>query len=319
VDEAPHPYLRWPGNFVRFWLKVARRYDVCHLHWHLFDSAATTRLFFRTRVPKVWTVHNFIPHSPVLRDDLATTHEYLNSVDSAVWHSARSIADARLEFAVAGLSDCWHASDRVIPHMSFNGVWRNELSREAARRAIGIEPEAYVVGHFGPTHTYKGTMKILRLAAESTNDSVRYAVFGLCGDPALGRALVVESEALPNLKLHLAHVGDQDLQAWFNACDILVQPYTRVTTSGTIYFAIAFRRPIIASPMGNIPDVIEHRVRGWLASEPQEIAACLEEAMADSGRAVEMAEKAYRYVSETANVSLVAKAYERTYEDVVKS
>src|SRR5437879_11826921 len=93
VDEAPFPYLRWPGNTVKFMRQFLRHHDLIHLHWSIFDSLTAARLFFSTKTPKIWTVHNIVPHVPLLRDDLLASHAYLEAVVIDTWHQPLSIDD----------------------------------------------------------------------------------------------------------------------------------------------------------------------------------------------------------------------------------
>ena len=314
VDEAPFPYLRWPGNAAKFVSQVLRHHDLIHLHWSIFDSLTAARLFFVTRTPKIWTVHNLVPHVPLLRDDLLASHVYLDGVDVAIWHSERSIEDARRQFRARGLPETWNAVNRVIPLMSFNGIWLDTVSTDEARRRIGIDGGNAVVGHFAPTQAYKGTRRFLEAMNRIARPDVVYCIFGACYDTVLAKEIRDAASANPNLHIHLQAIPDDDLQYWFKACSVVVQPYTEITTSGSIFFPIAFRTPVIASPLGNIPDVIQPRVTGWLADDLESVASCIEEALGDPEAARAIGERAHRFVDETANIGLVTDAHIRAYE-----
>ncbi len=274
---------------MRFAGRLLERPDLCHLHWTVFDVAFAAKAFFALRVPKVWTVHNIVPHAPVLRDDLAMTHFYLDHVDVAVWHSQRNLEEARRRFADRGLRTTWHAEDRIIPCMSFNGAWPDTATEAEARRRVGVDGVGFVVGHFAPTLPYKGTRLFLDAISRTSGRDVAFCIFGECHDPQLAR------------------------DNWFKACNVLVQPYTDVTTSGSIGFALAFRRPVIAPPLGNIPDVIEPGVTGWLARSPEEIVACIEKAMEDPRGTAAMGVRAHEAIDRAANVETVVDAYAAAY------
>ena len=314
VREAPMPYLRWPRNFIRFWMKTMSKHDVWHLHWNVFDSLVMARRFLRKKTPKVWTVHNITPHDPVFKDDLSVTHLYLDSVDVAVWHSQRSIGDAKRAFAVKGLSENWKARDEIIPCMNFNGAFDDTISEREARIRCGIKDDEFVVGHYAPTHPYKGTEDFLRLLNIDTARTVRFCVFGECRDSALKAAIQEAVARRPDTLLHLGFIDNADMQYWFKACDVVVQPYRDITTSGSIYFPIAFGKPVIAPPLGNIPDVIQDRVTGWLASNPEEVWRCIQDAMANRQATVAMGVKAHQFVEDTANIDKIASHYIATYE-----
>jgi beta-1,4-mannosyltransferase len=317
VNEAPMPYLRWPRNYIRFWVKTLGDNDVCHLHWNVFDSLTMAKLFFRKRIPKVWTVHNITPHDPVFKDDLSVTHLYLDRTSVAVWHSQRSISDAKRAFAAKGLPENWQADDVVIPCMNFNGAFEDTISEKEARTRLGIGEEEFVVGHYAPTHPYKGTEDFLKLLSMDTARSVRFCIFGECREPELGAAIREAANHRTDLISHLGFISDADLQYWFKACNVVVQPYRDITTSGSIYFPIAFKKPVIAPPLGNIPDVIQNRITGWLAQSPEEIWSCIQEGMHDPQATREMGVRAYEFVEKTANMDKIASQYIASYERAI--
>ncbi len=242
VREAPFPYLRWPRNFYRFVREVVRGSDMWQLHWNVFDFMAVAKLFLGARPPKTWTVHNLVPHQQHFRDDLAVTALYLDRVDVAVWHSQRSLDDAREALRRRGLPAKWSARDVVIPHMSFNGAFPDEVTGSQARRSLGIPEEAFVVGHYAPTQAYKGTEDFLVAAAKTPQDGMVFCIFGECLDLGLRRKIESAARSNPRLRLSLERLADDQLQYWFKTCDLVVQPYREITTSGSIFFPIAFRR-----------------------------------------------------------------------------
>jgi glycosyltransferase involved in cell wall biosynthesis len=318
VNEAPMPYLRWPRNLIRFWVKTLGDNDVCHLHWNVFDSLTMGRLFFRKRIPKVWTVHNITPHDPVFKEDLSVTHLYLDRTNVAVWHSQRSIADAKRAFAAKGLPESWQAEDVVIPCMNFNGAFEDTVSDEEARTRLGIGEKEFVVGHYAPTHPYKGTEDFLKLLSMDIAHSVRFCIFGECREPDMGAAIRKAALHRTDLISHLGFISNAEMQYWFKACNVVVQPYMDITTSGSIYFPIAFKKPVIAPPLGNIPDVIQNRITGWLAKSPEEVWSCIKEAMADRQATSAIGARAYEFVEETANIDKIASQYIASYEQAIK-
>lgn len=318
VDETPFPYVRWPRNLLRFLIELTREHGACQMHWSVFDSRAVMRLFFRLGLPKVWTVHNLVPHEPLFKDDLAVSSLYLRNVDVAVWHSPRSIEDAKKAFAARGLPVEWSAEDVVIPLMSFNDSFPDRVSGEEARRRLGLAESEFVVGHFGPTALYKGTDVFLELPPVARGEDLTFLIFGACHDPRLAERIKAAARANPRLKVHLDPIPDEELQYWFRACDLVVQPYTDITTSGSIMFPIAFSKPVVASPLGNIPDVIQPGKTGWLAATAPEIYRSIQQAKASPEAARAMGRRAHAFVDETAGLDRVADAYLQIYERLAR-
>ena len=317
VIESRYPSFRWPRNLLKFSLQLLKSPDLCHVHWYLSDSLYLTRKLFSRDLAKVWTVHNIVPHAPVFRDDLLVTRLYLDSVDIAVWHSSRSIEDARGRFAARGLPTTWRAENRVIPCMNYNGVWPDTVSDAEARERLGIEGSAFVVGHFAPIYPYKGTATFLDAIRRVRRKDVLFCIFGETKDPALESLMREAAASLPNLRLHLRYIPDEELQYWFKACNVVVQPFTNLTTSAAIYFPIAFKRPVIATPLGNIPDIVRHGETGWIARDAHEVAAAIEEAARKPEVARSMGENAYEWVARFADIATVAEKHVEAYERAI--
>ena len=317
VESAPPPYLRWPRNILRVRRSLARKPDVLQMHWHVSDNEWVTRWLLSRRLPKVWTVHNVLPHDRMFRDDVAVTLRYLQSVDIAVWHSVRSLEDFRNQLASRGLDSDWSAEDLVIPHISFNGLWDSSALEGVAKRRLGLPTDAFVVGHFGPRASYKGTNKVLDAIDSDRSQETYWLIFGECEDPSLRLRLERSSQDHERLRIFPHRLLDHELPIWFSACNLIVQPYRQVTTSGTIYFAAAFRKPVVAPPFGNIPDVVRPGETGWLANEVPEVLESIGEARKSVDRTRAMGDAFHRLVDEQSRPDRVAGAYVAAYERAI--
>lgn len=315
VVETPPPWIRWPGNALRFATALARRPDVLQMHWDTFDSRLVMRAVLGLGMPKVWTVHTITQNAPASMGGLDVTARYLGRVDVAVWHSARTIEETRRRLAAAGLPTSWRARDVVIPHMSFNGFFPDEATPEASRAALGLPPDAFVVGHFSPS-VRKGTRRFLEIVTAMPAAEATFLVFGRCEDPVLSEEIVRCTRDHPNVRARIDWIPKEGLQTWFKACDVVVEPYLDCVTSSTVQCAMAFRRPSIAPPLGNLPDLVVPRETGWLATTLDEIVEAVREARASPSATREMGERAYARADALASLDKVGDAYARVYTEL---
>jgi len=72
----------------------------------------------------------------------------------------------------------------------------------------------------------------------------------------------------------------------FAAADVVVLPYRRASASGVLLLAYAFARPVIAYPVGGLPEALVDGTTGWLCARPDPAAlrAALEDARAAGPR-----------------------------------
>jgi glycosyltransferase involved in cell wall biosynthesis len=64
--------------------------------------------------------------------------------------------------------------------------------------------------------------------------------------------------------MHNRYIPDSEVPIFFRRASIVVLPYIEATQSGIIPIAYAFGKPVIASRVGDIPDVIESEKTGIL-------------------------------------------------------
>ncbi len=74
------------------------------------------------------------------------------------------------------------------------------------------------------------------------------------------------------------YVGNEEVQPYFAASDIVVLPYNSATQSGIVQIAIAFHRPMIVTDVGGLAETVSEGRTGFVvrAGDPAAIAERLE-------------------------------------------
>lgn len=60
------------------------------------------------------------------------------------------------------------------------------------------------------------------------------------------------------------YIPNEEVGDYFHAADLVVQPYTSATGSGVVQTAFGFGKPVLATRVGCLPEVIEHGKTGLL-------------------------------------------------------
>jgi glycosyltransferase involved in cell wall biosynthesis len=183
--------------------------------------------------------------------------------------------------------------DRVV--RSFLGVDREPLTsdgdRAAARSRLGMEHDEEVVLCFGQIKRNKGLGDLLRAFASVAAARPKARLW------VVGRPWKVDTSAFLDLaeELGLADrvvfrfdwVNKEDVADWFRAADVAVLSYTHLYQSAVAGKACAHGLPLVATTVGNLPELVEDGVSGWLVppSDHPALARALGEALADPEQA----------------------------------
>lgn len=136
---------------------------------------------------------------------------------------------------------------------------------------------------YGRMEAYKGLPILLQacriLDAQSCDYHLTLAGMG----PELS-ALQQDFRALRSCTVRNDFISREDSIQLFRECDFALAPYTGASQSGVIAAAFANGRPVIASDVGGLPDVVQDRRNGFLvpAGNPQALADAIHEGLKGS-------------------------------------
>jgi starch synthase len=154
----------------------------------------------------------------------------------------------------------------IVPHVNYS-LWAGAATPPPA------EPPLNVL-FFGRILPYKG-LDVLLNAFQSL-------------DPARFRLIIAgEGEippiTAPNIEVDNRFVTDDRLPAYFQRAHVVALPYHAASQSGVAQMAFAFGRPVVATQVGALPDIVHHEQNGLLVPPgyPTALAAALQR-MADS-------------------------------------
>lgn len=95
------------------------------------------------------------------------------------------------------------------------------------------------------------------------------------------------AKGLGNVRLDFRFIPDDEIATWFAAADVVLAPYRIEAQSGVALTAFHFARPVIASNVGGLPEIIEEGANGMLVppDDPHALAAAIDAFFARSDRA----------------------------------
>ena len=266
-------------------------------------------LTLRRRVPVVLTVHDHLPHSGVF-----TTDSWRWSIVQWLrWKADRVIVHGpRMRTELAELSGA-RAAGRidVIPH---GILGRTSIDGDGSR----YEPATFLF--FGRIETYKGLRYLLDAcdALRSRGHVIRLVVAGTGGDLERHRSRVA---AAAWIELIDRYISAAEVPGLFRRAMAVVLPYTDATQSGVAAMAFAFSRPVVATGVGDVPDVVIDGRTGLLVPprDSKALADAMERLLVDRALRDSLAKGASRFAKENLSWPRIADATCDTYQRALSS
>lgn len=159
---------------------------------------------------------------------------------------------------------------RILPlfHPLYDGFpGEPALTRQDARKRLGLPIEGPVLLFFGLIRPYKGLDVLLSALSdlEMRVGSFTCVVAGeFYGDRSRYEAPLREWEAKGRLKLFDSFIPNEDVQLFFTAADAVVLPYRHATQSGVVPLALQWGRAVVSTEVGGLPEAVLNEVSGIL-------------------------------------------------------
>lgn len=200
--------------------------------------------------------------------------------DLLVVHSAQSVEEVRERFGERGVA---RTLKLFLPVLA---IGREIPERDEAKQRLGLDSRSVVL-FFGQVRPFKG----LDIAIRAWKFVKTDAVLLIAGEVWFGeeetyRRLVREEGVESRVRFDLRFVPDAEVANHFAAADVVVAPYRYENQSGVAMNAFHFRRPVIATNVGGLPDIIEEGVNGMLvpAENPEALARAIDHFFTEGDR-----------------------------------
>ena len=225
--------------------------------WHPYFSPCYGMLTKRLKSKVLFICHNVFPHERFPFDRFLTRRT-LRRGDYFILHSSREAEDL--------LSIVHDAKYRVNMHPTYSEFRRVETESGA----IPVE-QSSVILFFGFVRAYKG-LKILIQAMASIPEIVHLNIVGdFDGAKDEYMHMIEDLHLTDRISVRDGYVPDREVGEFFERCDAVVLPYLDATQSGIAQIAFGFEKPVIATDVGGLPEVVKDGETGVLCKpgEPE--------------------------------------------------
>ena len=265
----------------------------CHLWLSLF-------LPFLIKFPIVTTIHDVNPHIGSRKfDQIIGKKIHIKFSDCLIVHGER--AKKRLKTN----KKCY-----VIPHgdYSFFLNYKNDV----------INEEENIILFFGRIEDYKGLEYLIRSIPYILTDfpDIKLIIAG-SGDFGKYKNMILNDK---NYEIYNRFIPDEEVPNFFQRAKIIALPYIEGTQSGIIPIAYAFKKPVVVTDVGSIPEVVEDGKTGFIVppKDSEALASAIIKLLKDDKLRYKMGENAYKKMKEELSWDKIAEKTIEVYKEAIR-
>jgi starch synthase len=276
--------------------------DVVHVTGPHLWNPLLLHFLQRAKVPTVHTLHDLHPHTGASYGRLLYVWNrwIRRQADHLLVHGQCH----REELLGQGQSPS-RVTYTPLTHLFVSYVMERRLAQEPLD--VQYEPWALFLGRF---ERYKGLDVLVEAARRLSDNRLKVVIAG----PGRLEAFVQE-RVPPNVEVHAGLLGDGEAVDLFRRCGLVVLPYVEASQSALVAAATFFRKPVVATRTGALPEYVEEGKTGWLIPprDPQALADVLAAGLGDGSRLEKMGEASRRWYDRQRRVeeSVLAEMYAR--------
>lgn len=229
--------------------------------WHPFFAPAYTSILRRVNKHSkiIFLCHNVFPHEKIPLQKLLTKMT-LRKGNAYIVQS--QLDEDNLQKTIPGAK----YTRTVMP--TFNAFNLTEISQSEARSKLDLDAEAQILLFFGFVREYKGLKHLLNVMPQIA-DALPGCKLLIVGDILNSekedyKQLIEQTGCSENIILVSDYVPDTEVENYFAASDLVVMPYESATQSGIAQIAFGFYKPVVATDVGGLPEVITNGKTGYL-------------------------------------------------------
>lgn len=223
---------------------------------------------------------NIVPHEHK-PGDRPLTSWFINSCDGVVTMSESVLND--LNTFNTKIPRRWG------PHPIYDHYGKITDRNEALKKLNLDDGYRYLL-FFGLIRDYKGLDLLIDALADKklTNFKLKLLVAGeFYSNEAQIRNQVRELNLEDRIIFYDQYIPNEEVANYFNAADMVVQPYKSATQSGVTQIAFHFHKPMLVTDVGGLAEIVPHGKAGYVCkTEPASIAGSIEDFFRNNRKAI---------------------------------
>jgi glycosyltransferase involved in cell wall biosynthesis len=288
-----------PLNFIK---AICReKPDVIHIHEsHLWLSFF---LPYLSRYPLVCTIHDVHPHAGSRKfDQIIGQKCIVRYSDYVIVHGESAKRELLMKYPNL------EGRCKVIPHGDYSFFLQYKTD---------VKTEKDTVLFFGRIEDYKG-LEYLIDAIHIVSETIPGIRLIIAGQGDLSKYEYSIRKNINLFEIHNEYILDSEVAKFFQRASLVVLPYIEGTQTGIIPIAYAFKKPVIVTDIGCIPEVVEKEKTGLIIRprDSSALADAILQLLKDESMRQNMGNEAYRKMESELSWRVIAQKTVSVYATI---
>jgi glycosyltransferase involved in cell wall biosynthesis len=125
-------------------------------------------------------------------------------------------------------------------------------------------------------------------------------------------------EKSPYFEIYNYFIAEEEVGKYFQRASLVVLPYIEGTQTGVIPIAYAFKKPVVVTNVGSIPEVVDEGVTGYIVppKDPNALANAIIKLLNNDPLRKQMGENAYKKMGNELSWDFIAGETCKIYNEV---
>jgi D-inositol-3-phosphate glycosyltransferase len=256
-------------NFLSIfkWIKllIEKKPDI--VHFQEFRHVKLDWLFFLClkllRKKVVFTIHDTHPQKQSSIESI----NLLLKKKASIYCNALFVHS---EYSKKIVQESWRMNDQkifVVPHGGYGLHYGIPILQENARAKLGYHKSDFILLFFGQIRQWKG-LDCLLLSLVEAKKSIPNLNLIIAGSDkhSMGdfyRKMISDLDLDHEVNFQNRFIKNEEVSELFCCCDITILPYTKIDQSGVLFLSYTFGKPVIATRVGGLPEMVKDGVTGY--------------------------------------------------------
>ena len=312
LHQFHKPRLRYPSNLlmVRSVFRTVEQIKPDVVHQLSLNLWFNMCLPFFPDIPLVTTIHDASQHPGDRYSIVSRLYRQQR------WHRANQVIvhAESIKQQLLTMDPTLSGRTHIVPHGAYDFYRTWDVSEEAD------EEEAPTVLFFGRILEYKGLQYLIEAEPLITSQvpDARIVIAGR------GESFEKYEQMMVNKDKFIVHnyrIPDEMVASLFRQASVVALPYIEASQSGILAIACAFGKPVVASAVGGIPEMLDHGQMGYLVppKDPHSLAEAIIKLLKDRNLREKMESKASEKATSELSWQAIAKRTLNIYQQALST